>query len=118
MRKWKIRSGDLVEVTAGSHKGARGKVIAIDRDKERVVLEGVNLRSCRVRASAAHPEGGIVSKEVGVHVSNLMLVDPEFKEDTEKRWSAKSLTRVGLRIDENGRKIRYAKRSGTVIGGV
>jgi large subunit ribosomal protein L24 len=118
MRKWKIKRGDLVEVISGSHKGARGQILSINRSKERVFVGGVNLRSCRLRPSAEHPEGGVVEKEVGIHVSNIMLVDPSFKDDSEKRWSLKSLTRVGLRIDENGRKIRYAKRSGVAIGGM
>jgi len=75
MKKFKIKSGDTVRVIAGDHKGSEGKVIQIIKEKDRVLVEGVNLVSKHTKPSAQNPQGGIVKKEASLHVSNLMLVE-------------------------------------------
>ena len=75
MKKFKIKSGDTVKVIAGDHKGSEGKVLQIIKDKDRVLVEGVNLVSKHTKPSAQNPQGGIVKKEASLHISNVMLVD-------------------------------------------
>lgn len=75
MKKFKIKSGDTVKVIAGDHKGSEGKVIQVIKDKDRVLVEGVNLVSKHTKPSAQNPQGGIVKKEASLHISNLMLVE-------------------------------------------
>jgi large subunit ribosomal protein L24 len=103
----KIKKGDDVIVIAGKDKGATGKVIAVDLKRERVVVEGVNLVKRHTRETNQGPrgakEGGIVTKEGGVHVSNVALV-----EDGKP-------TRVGYRIDDDGSKVRVSRRTGKDI---
>ena len=116
--KCKIKKGDLVVVITGKDKGARGTVFGVDRERQRVLVEGTGIVVRHTKPSASNPEGGILKKNVGVHISNVMLVDPSSKEDDSQRWSKMSLTRIGFKFDENGDKVRYAKRSGEVIGRV
>lgn len=75
MKKFKIKSGDTVKVIAGDHKGSEGKVLQIIKDKDRVLVEGVNLVSKHTKPSAQSPQGGIVKKEASLHISNVLLVD-------------------------------------------
>lgn len=75
MKKFKIKSGDTVKVIAGDHKGSEGKVLQIIKDKDRVLVEGVNLVSKHTKPSAQSPQGGIVKKEASLHISNILLVD-------------------------------------------
>ena len=75
MKKFKLKSGDTVKVIAGDHKGSEGKVLQIIKDKDRVLVEGVNLVSKHTKPSAQNPQGGIVKKEASLHISNVMLVD-------------------------------------------
>lgn len=75
MKKFKLKSGDTVKVIAGEHKGAEGKVLEIVKDKDRILVEGVNLVSKHTKPSAQSPQGGIVKKEASLHISNVMLVD-------------------------------------------
>ncbi|AUC15707.1 50S ribosomal protein L24 [Tenacibaculum sp. SZ-18] len=75
MKKFKIKSGDTVKVIAGDHKGSEGKVLRILKDKDRVVVEGVNMVSKHTKPSAANPQGGIVKQEAPLHVSNVALVE-------------------------------------------
>jgi len=75
MKKFKIKSGDTVKVIAGDHKGSEGKVLQIVKDKDRVLVEGVNLVSKHTKPSAQSPQGGIVKKEASLHISNVMLVE-------------------------------------------
>lgn len=75
MKKFKIKSGDTVKVIAGDHKGTEGKVLQIIKDKDRVLVEGVNLVSKHTKPSAQNPQGGIVKKEASLHISNVMLVE-------------------------------------------
>jgi large subunit ribosomal protein L24 len=100
MMKFKLKKGDIVQVITGNDKGATGRILEVYPDKMRVLVEGVNIRKKHERPNQQNQKGGIVSKEMPVHYSNVMLVD-----------SDKNPTRVGIRYDENDpkRKIRYAK---------
>ncbi len=104
MAKFHIRKGDSVQVIAGNSKGATGRVIRMIPKQNRAVVEGVNMVSKHQKPSASNPQGGIVKMEAPIHISNLMLVDP--KENVP--------TRVGRRV-EDGKIVRYAKKSGEVI---
>lgn len=100
----KIKKGDKVVVLAGRDKGRSGEVIRVIPDEERAVVRGVNIVKRHTRQSASS-EGGIISKEAPLHLSNLAVADPKDGQPT----------RVGFRILEDGRKVRFAKRSGDVI---
>ncbi len=101
-KKLHIKKGDTVAVIAGDSKGQQGKVLSIDKEKGRALVEGVNLASKHTKPSAATPQGGIVKKESSIHISNLMLV------------VGGKLTRVGRKLDNN-KLVRYAKKTGEVI---
>jgi large subunit ribosomal protein L24 len=103
--KLKIRKGDLVKVIAGDSKGQQGKVQEVLVAKNRVVIEGVNLISKHTKPSAATPNGGIIKKEAALHISNVQLVDPK---------SGKT-TRVGRKLNADGKLVRVAKISGEEI---
>ena len=92
---------------AGESKGAQGVVKKVYPEKSRVIVEGsdIKMRSKHTKPNAANPDGGIVKEEAPIHLSNLMVIDPK---------SGKP-TRIGRKLDENGNKIRYAKKSGEVI---
>lgn len=104
MIKLKIKTGDTVRVIAGDHKGSEGTVVSVDREKNKAIVEGVNMVSKHTKPSAKSPQGGIVKKEAPIHVSNLSLIDPKSKE----------ATRVGTRI-EGDKKVRFAKKSNQVL---
>jgi large subunit ribosomal protein L24 len=101
-KKLHIKKGDTVIVIAGESKGKQGKVVTIDRVKNRATVEGVNLVKRHTKPNAKNPQGGIVEKEASIHISNLMLS------------VAGKGTRIG-RKSENGKLVRYAKKSGEVI---
>ena len=102
----RIRKDDLVEVTAGNDRGTRGRVLKIIPKKERVLIQGVNLRWKHMRKSQQSPQGGRIRKEIPIHVSNVMLIDE----------TSDSATRIGYeRID--GKKVRVARKSGKPITG-
>ena len=105
MAKFHIKRDDQVIVLAGSDKGRSGKVLKVLVDKERVLVDGINLVSKSTKPTAANPQGGIVKQEAPIHVSNLSLVDPK----------SGGPTRVAIRETENGEKIRVAKKSGEEI---
>ena len=101
----RVRKNDLVEVIAGKDKGKRGKVLQVIREKNRVVVQGVNFIKRHTRPNPQRNiKGGIAEREASVHVSNVMLVDPE----NDK------LTRIGIKTLADGRKVRVAK-SGAVL---
>lgn len=104
MAKLKIKTGDNVVILAGEHKGSEGKVMRVFPDKNRAIVEGVNLVSKHEKPSTQNPQGGIVQKEASIHISNLSLIDPK---------SGKP-TRVGYRF-EDGKKVRFSKKSNQVI---
>ena len=103
--KLKIRTGDLVKVIAGDSKGQQGKVLSVQIDKNRAIVEGINLVSKHTKPNAANPNGGIIKKEAALRISNLMLVDPK---------SGKA-TRVGRKLNADGKLVRVAKISGEEI---
>lgn len=99
-----LKRGDEVIVIAGKEKGKKGKITRVDTKNNRVIVEGVNLVKRHQRPTMTS-EGGIVTKEAGIHVSNVMLADPK---------SGKP-TRVGYKVQKDGKKVRVAKKSGEVI---
>ena len=105
MTKLHIKKGDTVIVNAGDNKGQTGKVVKVLVSKNRAVVEGVNMVSKSQKPSAKNPQGGIVKVEAPIHISNLNVVDPK----TGKA------TRIGRRLNENGKLVRYAKKSGEEI---
>lgn len=102
--KLKIKKGDSVKVIAGSYKGKEGKVLEVVPEKNKALVEGVNLVSKHTKPNTAHPQGGIVKKEAPIHISNLMVKDGKGK-----------ATRVGIQTDENGKLVRFSKKSKEVI---
>ena len=100
-----IKVDDTVEVIAGDDKGMRGRVLSVDHEKRKLIVEGVNLVYKHVRRSQKNPQGGRLSKEMPVDVSNVMLVCPKSNEPT----------RVGFRYESDGSKVRYSKNNGSVI---
>jgi large subunit ribosomal protein L24 len=104
MTKLKIKSGDVVTVIAGDHKGAQGKVVRVNREKNNAIVEGVNMVSKHTKPSAKNPQGGIVKKEAAIHISNLALIDPK----------SKKATKVGTRV-EGDKKVRFSKSSNQVL---
>lgn len=102
MTKFKIKVGDTVKVIAGDHKGSEGKVLQIIKDRNRAVVEGVNLVSKHNKPSAQNPQGGIVKKEASLDISNLAL-----SENGEA-------VRVGFRM-EGDKKVRFSKKSEKAI---
>ncbi len=105
MSKLHIKRGDTVFVNTGKNKGAVGKVLKVYVEKQRAIVEGVNMVSKSVKPDAKHPQGGIQKQEAPIHISNLNPVDPKTGKPT----------RIGRRRDENGKLVRYAKKSGEVI---
>lgn len=100
-----FRINDEVEVIAGADKGHRGKILKIDRKKNKLIVEGAGRVWKHVRRSQKNPQGGRLNKEMPIAASNVMLVDP----------SSGTATRVGVRYLNDGSKERFAKKSGTTI---
>lgn len=100
--KLHIKKGDTVYVNAGNDKGQQGKVLEVIVDKNRAIVEGVNMVSKHTKPNAANPQGGIVKQEAAIHISNLQPLDPK---------SGKA-TRVGRRANAEGKLVRFAKKSG------
>ena len=105
MSKLHIKKGDTVAVLSGEDKGKTGKVVKVLVEKNRAIVEGINIVSKTQKPSAANPQGGIVKVEAPIHISNLNVVDPK---------SGKP-TRIGRRRNDEGRLVRYSKRSGEEI---
>ena len=103
--KLKIKKGDTVKVITGEYKGTQGKVLEVLPKENKALVEGCNMVSKSTKPSAAAPNGGIIKKEAPIDLSNLAVVDPKTGKPT----------RVGFRFDENGKKVRYSKKSGEEI---
>ena len=103
----RIRKGDTVVVLSGSDRGKRGEVLQVRPKDERAVVKGVNIARKHTKAQGMGQPGGIIEQEATIHLSNLALLDPQ----TDKP------TRVGFRMLDDGRKVRFARGSGTVIEG-
>jgi len=104
-KKLHIKKGDTVVVISGNSKGQEGKVLEVVREKDRAIVEGVNMVSKHTKPNSKSPQGGIIKQEATIHISNLMLKDPK----TGKA------TRIGRRLDKNGKLVRYSKKSGEEI---
>ena len=105
MHKLKIKKGDTVKVVAGDDKGKQGRVLSVNKETLRAIVEGINMATKHTKPTAKNTKGGIVHQEASVHLSNLMLVDAQG-----------NATRVGRRVDEATNKIvRYSKKSGETI---
>ena len=104
-KKLHIKKGDTVVVNTGNHKGQKGRVLDVITKTNRAIVEGVNMIKKHTKPNAESPQGGIIEKEAPVHISNLMLVDPKSGE----------ATRVGRRLDDNGKLVRFSKKSGEEI---
>ena len=105
MSKLHIKKGDTVYVNTGVDKGKTGKVLKVLVEKQRAIVEGINMVSKSQKPSAQNPQGGIVKMEAPIHISNLNVVDPK---------SGKP-TRIGRRLNDAGKLVRYAKKSGEEI---
>jgi large subunit ribosomal protein L24 len=105
MSKLHIKKGDTVYVLSGEDRGKQGRVLSVDATKNRAIVEGVNIVSKSTKPSAKYPQGGIVKMEAPINISNLSLIDPK---------SGKP-SRVGIRTNDKGEKVRYAKKSGEEI---
>ena len=105
MAKLHIKKGDIVIVNSGDCKGKEGKVLSVDPEKSRAIVEGINMVKKATKPSAANPQGGIIEKEAPIHISNLNLKDPK----TGKA------TRIGRKKNEEGKSVRYSKKSGEEI---
>ncbi len=105
MSKFKIKKNDNVVVLSGEDKGKTGKVLKVIVDKQRAIVEGVNIVSKSTKPTAKNPQGGFVKQEAPIHISNISLIDPK---------SGKP-TRVAIRKNEDGKKVRIAKKSGEEI---
>ena len=103
-----VKVNDMVLVVAGDDRGQRGKVLSVDHEKRKVLIEGVNRVYKHVRRSQKNPQGGRLSKEMPINVSNVMLICPQTNEPT----------RVGVRYLDDGSKERYSKKSGASMGAI
>ena len=105
MTKLHIKKGYTVYVNAGEDKGKTGRVLKVLIEKNRAVVEGINMVTKATKPNAKNPQGGLVKMEAPIHVSNLQLLDPK---------SGKP-TRVGYKVNEEGKKVRISKKSGEEI---
>jgi large subunit ribosomal protein L24 len=104
-KKLHIKKGDTVMVNTGTSKGQKGRVLEVITKTDRAIVEGVNMMKKHTKPNAESPQGGIIEKEAPVHISNLMLADPKTGE----------ATRIGRRLDDNGKLVRFSKKSGEEI---
>ena len=105
MSKLHIKKGDTVYVNTGENRGATGKVLKVFVDKQRAIVEGVNMVSKSRKPDAKHPQGGIIKQEASIHISNLNVVDPKTGKPT----------RIGRKLNEEGKLVRYSNKSGEEI---
>ena len=103
-----VRKGDMVQVIAGNDKGKVGEVMAVYPKKSKVLVQGMNRVYRHLRPSRQHPQGGRIQKEMPIHVSNVLPLDPKTNQPT----------RVGFRVLNNGSKERFAKKSDESLGTV
>jgi len=101
-KKLHIKKGDIVIVNTGESKGVKGRVLEVLVDKKKAIVEGANFVSRHTKPNAKSPQGGIIKKEAPIHISNLNLVDP----------SSGKPTRIGRRLNDEGKLVRFSKKSG------
>jgi large subunit ribosomal protein L24 len=104
-KKLHIKKGDTVVVITGNSNGQKGKVLEVNRDTNRAIVEGVNMVKKHTKPNSKNPQGGILEQEASIHVSNLMLADPKTGVQT----------RIGRRLNADGKLVRYSKKSGEEI---
>jgi large subunit ribosomal protein L24 len=107
-KKYHVKKGDTVQVIAGNDKGTRGKILTVYTDKDRVLVEGVNMRTKHEKPTQDNPQGSRSKREAPIHISNVMPIDPS----TDKP------TRVGRKVvekDGNAKLVRFAKKSGELL---
>jgi len=102
-KKLHIKVGDSVKVLSGESRGQEGQILVIDKKKERATVQGLNMIKRHTKPSASDPQGGIVEKESGIHISNLMVVQKG------------TASRVGRKLNDKGKLVRYSKKSGEEI---
>ncbi|MDX1637401.1 MAG: 50S ribosomal protein L24 [Balneolaceae bacterium] len=107
-KKLHVKKGDEVKVIAGNDKGREGRVLAVFPKKYRVLVEGINMRVHHDKPSQQNPQGGRIEREAPIHVSNVMVIDPNTGEPTR-------IGRKRIEEDGGGRWVRYAKSSGEII---
>ena len=105
MTKLKIKKNDTVIVLTGEDKGKTGKVLKVLKDEQRAIVEGINMVNKSTKPNAKNPQGGFVKQEASIHISTISLIDPK---------SGKA-TRVAIQKNEDGKKVRIAKKSGEEI---
>jgi large subunit ribosomal protein L24 len=105
MSKLHIKKGDIVFVNAGEDKGKTGRVLEVIVDKNRAIVEGINMVSKSTKPNAKNPQGGIVKQEAAIHISNLNVVDPK----------TGAATRIGRKVGADGKLVRVSKKSGEEI---
>jgi large subunit ribosomal protein L24 len=104
-KKLHIKSGDTVKVLSGNSKGQTGKILRVLVEKQRAVIEGVNMITKHVKPSAANPQGSLEKREGTIHISNLMVIDPATNEPS----------RTGRKLNDKDKLQRYSKKSGNFI---
>jgi len=104
-KKLHIKKGDTVMVMTGESKGQKGRVLEVNRDKNKAIVEGVNTVSKHTKPNAKSPQGGILKKEAPIHISNLMLIDP----------ASGKPSRIGRKLNSKNKLVRYSKKSGEEI---
>jgi len=102
--KLRIKKGDMVQVITGDDKGKKGRIIEIFNIDKRALVEGINIVSRHTKPNAKNQQGGIIKKEAPVHISNLMILD-----------KAGNHTRVGRKLNDEGKRVRFAKKTGEII---
>lgn len=107
-KKLNIKKGDQVLVIAGNDKGERGRVLMVNPKKDRVLVEGINMRIHHDKPSQDNPQGGRLKREASIHISNVMIIDPTSDEPSR-------VGRKRIEEDGGGRWARYAKKSGEII---
>jgi len=100
-KKIHIKKGDIVFVNSGNDKGKKGRVLMVNREKYKAIVEGVNIISKHTKPNAKYPEGGIIKEEAAIHISNLNVICPE----------TSAPTRIGRKLNSNGKLVRYSKKS-------
>jgi large subunit ribosomal protein L24 len=101
-----VKKGDTVVVLTGDDKGKTGEVLRVDQEKSKVVVQGINRVFKHIKPSRRHPRGGRIQKEMPIHISNVLPLDPKTNQPT----------RVGFRVEPDGSKVRFARKSGEVLG--
>ena len=99
----KIKQGDVVEVISGSYSGKQGRVLKVIRNKDRLIVEGVNMLKKHMRPDQENPQGSIIEKEGSIHISNVKLTN------------GGKATSVGYKFLDDGKKVRFSKKTGKII---